>query len=35
MAFLGDIPADYDGAEYPDAESSSRFAAVPDGFERL
>ncbi|OJX64958.1 MAG: HIT family hydrolase [Micrococcales bacterium 73-13] len=35
MAFVGDIPADYDGAEYPDAEPSSRFAAVPDGFERL
>ena len=35
MAFLGDIPADYDGAEYPDAEPSSKFAAVPDGFERL
>ena len=35
MAFLGDIPADYDGSEYPDAEPSSRFAAVPDGFERL
>lgn len=35
MAFLGDIPADYDGAEYPDADRSSRFAAVPDGFERL
>jgi len=35
MAFVGDIPADYDGSEYPDAEPSTRFAAVPDGFERL
>lgn len=35
MAFVGDIPADYDGSEYPDAERSSKFAAVPDGYERL
>jgi len=35
MAFVGDIPADYDGSEYPHAEPSGRFAAVPDGFERL
>ncbi|HWK20126.1 MAG TPA: HIT domain-containing protein [Microbacteriaceae bacterium] len=35
MAFVGDIPADYDGAEYEGAEPSTRFAAVPDGFERL
>lgn len=26
---------DYDGAEYPDAEPASGFAAVPDGFQRL
>ncbi len=35
MAFVGDIPPDYDGSEYPDAELSSHFAAVPDGYERL
>ncbi len=26
---------DYDGTEYPDAESSARFAGIPDGFQRL
>lgn len=26
---------DYDGTEYPDAESSAAFAGVPDGFARL
>lgn len=26
---------DYDGAEYPDAESAAAFAGVPDGFARL
>jgi len=26
---------DYDGTDYPDAESSARFAAIPDGFQRL
>jgi ATP adenylyltransferase len=26
---------DYDGTEYPDAESSARFVGVPDGFQRL
>ncbi|MEO5920723.1 MAG: HIT domain-containing protein [Pseudolysinimonas sp.] len=26
---------DYDGTEYPDAESSADFAGVPDGFQRL
>ena len=26
---------DYDGAEYPDAESAASFAGVPDGFARL
>jgi ATP adenylyltransferase len=31
----GDIPDDYDGSRYPGAERSDRFAAVPDGFERL
>lgn len=35
MIMLGDVPSDYDGSEYGDAERSSRFAAVPDGFERL
>lgn len=35
MAFVRDIPPDYDGSEYPDAEPSRKFAAVPDGFERL
>jgi len=35
VAFLDDLPDDYDGSAYPDAEPSSRFAAVPDGFERL
>jgi len=35
MAFLGDIPADYDGSEYPEAERASKFASVPDGYERL
>jgi len=35
MAFVSDIPADYDGSEYPEAERSSKFAAVPDGYERL
>ena len=26
---------DYDGTDYPDAEPSSNFAAIPDGFQRL
>jgi ATP adenylyltransferase len=26
---------DYDGSEYPDAESSAGFAGIPDGFRRL
>ena len=26
---------DYDGTEYPDAESSAQFAGIPDGFQRL
>ena len=29
------IPADYDGHEYPQAESSNEFAAIPDAFQRL
>lgn len=29
------VPTDYDGAEYPDAEPASRFAASPDAFQRL
>lgn len=29
------IPADYDGTEYPGAESSAGLAGVPDGFQRL
>jgi len=29
------VVRDYDGAEYPDAESSGAFAGVPDGFARL
>ena len=28
-------PTDYDGTEYPDAEPSSSFAAVPDAYQRL
>jgi len=32
---MNGIPADYDGHEYPQAESSSEFAAVPDAFQRL
>ncbi len=36
---LGDlpdeIPEDYDGTRYPDAERSSGFAAVPDAYQRL
>ena len=30
-----EIPPDYDGSVYPDAEPASKFAGVPDGFERL
>jgi ATP adenylyltransferase len=26
---------DYDGTDYPDAESSAQFAGIPDGFQRL
>ena len=29
------MATDYDGTEYPDAESSTRFAGIPDGFQRL
>jgi ATP adenylyltransferase len=29
------VPADYDGTEYPDAESSAGLAGIPDGFQRL
>jgi ATP adenylyltransferase len=29
------VPTDYDGAEYPDAESSAGLAGIPDGFQRL
>lgn len=29
------MPTDYDGTEYPDAESASGFAAVPDAYQRL
>ncbi len=29
------MPQDYDGTEYPDAEPSSTFAGIPDGFQRL
>ncbi len=32
---LAGMTRDYDGTEYPDAESSSAFAGVPDGFARL
>jgi len=43
MVMLGDlpdedptaVPADYDGTVYPEAERSSRFAAVPDAYQRL
>lgn len=28
-------PTDYDGSEYPEAESSTRFAGLPDGMGRL
>jgi ATP adenylyltransferase len=29
------VPPDYDGTEYPDAESSAGLAGIPDGFQRL
>jgi ATP adenylyltransferase len=29
------VATDYDGTEYPDAEPSSSFAGIPDGFQRL
>lgn len=29
------VATDYDGTEYPDAEPSSSFVGVPDGFQRL
>jgi ATP adenylyltransferase len=29
------MATDYDGTQYPDAESSHRFAGIPDGFQRL
>jgi ATP adenylyltransferase len=29
------VPTDYDGTEYPDAESSAGLAGIPDGFQRL
>jgi hypothetical protein len=31
----GDVPKDYDGTEYPEAESSAGLAGIPDGFQRL
>lgn len=36
MTFPPDaVPTDYDGTEYPDAESSRGLAGIPDGFQRL
>lgn len=35
MVMLGDLPEDYDGSEYPDAERSSGLAGVPDAYQRL
>jgi len=32
---VGDLPADYDGSEYPGLERSSSFAGVPDAYQRL
>lgn len=32
---MADVPTDYDGTEYPDAEPASGFAAVPDAYQRL
>lgn len=32
---LGDIPDDYDGSQYPQAERAQHFAGVPDSFQRL
>ncbi len=30
-----EVPTDYDGSRYPDAEPASAFAGIPDGFQRL
>ena len=35
MTAPADVPTDYDGAEYPDAEPASSLAGIPDGFQRL
>lgn len=35
MVMLGDIPDDYDGTAYPEAEYARNFAGVPDAFQRL
>lgn len=29
------VPSDYDGTDYPDAESSAGLVGIPDGFQRL
>ena len=35
MVMLGDIPDDYDGSQYPEAEHVRNMAGVPDAFQRL